>query len=175
MRLAEVLRDKRAEVVEKWVDAIVRTYPAVTAEFLKRKKDQFLNPVGHTIRTETAKIVEQLVEAEPSAESVGEFLDRLIRVRAIQDFTPAQALGFIFELKGIIRDVLGEELGVELLGELREMERRIDRLALLAFDIYVGCKEQVYQIRVKEIQNNTFMLLKRAGMLVELDQPNPDS
>ena len=36
-------------------------------------------------------------------------LDGIIRIRSIQDFTPSEAVGFIFDLKTVIRGVVDAE------------------------------------------------------------------
>jgi hypothetical protein len=47
-------------------------------------------------------------------------------------------------------------------------------MGLVAFDVYMGCREQIYEIKVKEMQSNAFTLLKRAKILVEKPGPGPD-
>ncbi len=93
-------------------------------------------------------------------------VDRLVRVRAVQDMTASQALGFIPALKTILREEL-RELLKEDPEALRALEDRIDRLTLLAFDIYSGCKERLYQIRVEEIRTRTERLLKMANLVFD--------
>ena len=48
------------------------------------------------------------------------------------------------------------------------MESRIDDLALLAFDVYMNCREKLYEIKANEAKNQVSRLLKKAGMIVEL-------
>ena len=47
---------------------------------------------------------------ENSAEAMGPLLDKVIRIRAVQDFSPSSSLAFIFDLKKIARGVLEEEM-----------------------------------------------------------------
>ena len=54
------------------------------------------------------------------------------------------------------------------------MESRIDDLALLAFDIYMKCREKLYDIRANEAKNQVSRLLQRAGMLSEIPDKKPD-
>ncbi|MCB2187454.1 MAG: RsbRD N-terminal domain-containing protein [Deltaproteobacteria bacterium] len=182
MELSEFLAKKKGPVLDAWISAIVATYPEQTAQFLRRKKDRFLNPVGHTIQNETDNILEQLLLDEPDFEALTGFLDKLIRIRAIQDFTPAQALDFVFALKPIIRELV-EKAGMtdDLARQVLAMERRVDQLALLSFNIYMACREQIYQIRSKELANNTYMALRRAGVVMpgedaaELEEDSEDN
>jgi len=174
MKLKTILAKHKSAIVNQWVDSVVETYPAETAKFLKNKKDQYHNPVGHTILAETQNLFDQVLEGV-DREKATPFLDRIIRVRAIQDFDPSQALAFVFSLKYVIRRVVGSQIDTEALDqELVDLEASIDYLALVAFDIYMGCREQLYELKVKELQSNTFTLLRRAELLVEKPGPEPE-
>jgi hypothetical protein len=94
----------------------------------------------------------------------------MVKVRAIQDFRPSEAVAFAFGLKDIIREELGDAWGKkELHNELTAFNRRIDALALLVFDAYVKSREKVYELRVNEVKNRVSRLLKRANLLAELE------
>ncbi len=165
--LRPLLSEKRAEITNRWITALIETYPADAADFLKNRKNQFANPVGYTIAQEADAIVKGLAEGADLNELSGS-LDKIIRIRAVQDFKPSDALSFVYMLKGIVRDCLKKKMkNSGLKAELEEFDSFVDSLGLLAFDIYVGCKEQLYQIRVDEVKRNTYMLLKRAKLLVE--------
>jgi len=43
-----------------------------------------------------------------------------------------------------------------------EMHGRIDELALLAFDLYTKCREQMHEARVNEAKRRVFALERRA-------------
>ena len=47
--------------------------------------------------------------------------------------------------------------------QIRSFEQEIDKLANLGFDIYVSCREKLYEIRVNEIKNQTHMLVRRVN------------
>ena len=71
-------------------------------------------------------------------EAINSFLDPIIRIRAIQDFTPSRATSFILFLKQIIRETLGKEFqDPQVVTAFIDFESRIDDLCLMAFDIYV--------------------------------------
>ena len=84
---------------------------------------------------------------------LNDFLDKVIRIRAVQEFSPSQALAFVFSLKEVIREVLGKEIRENhLQDQLLLIEKRIDALALRAFDVYVSCREEVYELRINEVK-----------------------
>ncbi|HVO83851.1 MAG TPA: RsbRD N-terminal domain-containing protein [Syntrophobacteria bacterium] len=171
MDFARVLEGKKGVILDRWFDLVLETYPADTQRFLKKQKSRFGNPVAHEISQGIEGVFDQLVKGA-SEEAISPFLDRIVRVRAVQEFTPAQALGFIFGLKGLIREELA---GSTSPAELIECEARIDRLALLAFNIYMKCKEQIFQLRVDEVKNRVGALLRRAKLVCDLSETDTDN
>ncbi len=157
----------------RWLRAVLETYPEDARRFLGKQKDQFANPVGHTLSKELGELLVGLVKRrEP--EEVVPVLDRIVRVRAVQDFSPSQSLSFLFALKPIIRDAADKEIregGLE--GELEAMEAHIDEVVLWAVDVYVGCREKLYEIRANQLKNQVSGLLRRAGLTSEI--PSWDS
>jgi len=151
----------RALILGRWTDRILSTYPAESARFLGGERDRFANPVGTIIREEAGALVDAVLTGfDP--EAIRGPLDRVVRIRAVQEFTPAEALGFLFELKPVVREVIEEADGSGLgAGDLAEIESRVDRLVLLAMDIFVECRERIYEIRVNEIRNSSFKTLER--------------
>jgi hypothetical protein len=171
MRLENLLEQKKTTILKKWFDRIVQTYPADTSKFLKSQKDPFANPVGGTFKRGLEAVFDILVNGWDQ-EAVSSFLDPLIRIRAIQDFSPSQAVGFIFMLKTIVRDVLHKSKRNSYeLQELLEFELKVDELGLAAFNIYVNCREKIYELQASEMRKTTFSAFERAGLVVDV----PDS
>ncbi len=165
--LEALLRENQSAIVQKWFEAVLSTYPEDSARFLRSQKDQFANPVGTTFLQELTAVFEELSFGE-GAGAVRDFLDKIVRIRAVQDFSPASALAFVFDLKQAVRDLVwGKCADRELLEELARYEARVDDLALQAFNLYVECREQLYELRVREVKSSAFRLLKRAEMIVE--------
>ena len=150
--LESLLLQRRSAILKRWFDAILDTYPPDTHRFLKKQKDRFANPVGTTLFKEMEELYQEMLQGF-DREKLSAILDRIIRIRTVQDFSPSGAVGFLFSLKGIIRSEIHPEGDRVRQDELIELESRIDGLALLAFDIYMQCKERVFEIRVKETQN----------------------
>ena len=109
MKLATLLEQNRETILGKWFDLIAGSYPKATSEFLAKQADRFRNPVGHAIGASIGPIYDQVVSAMNRDELL-HALDGIIRIRAVQDFTPSEAVAFVFELKAVIRDVTDEQL-----------------------------------------------------------------
>ena len=174
MDLNHHLQEKRSHIIKKWCEVVLSSYPEQSQKFLRNQKDGIANPVGCTISEGIESIFDELLK-ESESDQVALFLDNIIRVRAIQDFTPSQAVSFIFGLKDIIREVLKDELQQgEILEELVSFESKIDGLALLCFDIYNQCRQKIFQIRVNEVRNESSRLLKLAGLVYEIPEFDED-
>lgn len=167
---------KRSSIVERWFDVILETYPEDTSKFLKKGKDPFANPVRHTILQGLEGVYDELLKEPESPEALNDFLDKVIRIRAVQDFSPSQALAFVFSLKGVIRDVLGKEIRENRLHDpMLLLETRIDALALRAFDVYMGCREEIYELRVSEVKRmreQALRLLERTDLVYQKRKKN---
>jgi hypothetical protein len=169
MSLKDILLGKKDVILASWFDRILDTYPAETAKFLKNQKDRFANPVGHTIHEGIEGIFQELLQGGEIEKASG-FLDAIIRVRAIQEFTAAQAVAFIFFLKSIIRDGIRDiPHTAELAEELTILESRMDSLVLIAFDIFMQCREKLYDIKANEMRNMTYRLLQQANLVTEIE------
>ena len=161
MGLKDLLARNRSAIVQKWFDRIVNTYPANSQNFIKEQKDRFSNPVGSTILRGIEGLFEELLR-DMDTGKVMEYLDPMIRIQAVQGFSPSEALSFIPSLKGIIREELkGEIQGTRVVEELSKFETRIDRITLLAFDHYMNCREKIYEIRLEELRNRSAEVMER--------------
>jgi putative component of toxin-antitoxin plasmid stabilization module len=49
--------------------------------------------------------------------------------------------------------------------QLLEIEARIDRLGLAAFDQYMACREKIYELKANEARDRTFRAFERAGLI----------
>lgn len=129
-------------ILEQWFARTAESYSPQSLPFIKGDADRFRNPVGHTLRESLASLLEQVLGGMDT-NSIAPALDAIIRIRAVQDLAASEAVGFVFRLKPIVRD-LAPEQDQATLGD------RVDQLALMAFDTYMRCREQVADIRVNE-------------------------
>ncbi len=107
--LKGLIQKNKSEIIKNWFAATIQTYAPDTAHFYKNQKDQFGNPVGSITSKGIAFLLDQLLNTfDPDA--IKAYLDPIIRIRAIQDFSPSQATGFILLLKKILRENLANEL-----------------------------------------------------------------
>ena len=156
MNLIEALKNKKEKILSAWVERTLDSYAA--PGFFKRSKDKFANPVGANIKEGLTKLYNLLLKgADP--EEFAEPLDQVIRIRAVQDFSPAQAVAPILELKWVVKQVFSADKECrELLSELDSFDCDVDRAALAAFDLYMKCREQLHRARIRELKSGSYIL-----------------
>jgi hypothetical protein len=133
-----------AEIVaERWIERTLASYPAEAHSLLSGELDPFRNPAGHVLKESLTTLARELL-GEMDEETIVPALDALVRLRAVQDFRPSGALHFIFDLRDAVAEVAGEVP--------RALESRIDELALMAFDQYMACRDQIAGLREKELR-----------------------
>jgi len=160
MPLKDHLHSRRAIIARRWLEKTLETYAPDASAFFEQQKDPFANPVGQALRTGTRALVDCLLDGM-DAEKICGCLEEIVKIRSIQDFTPAQAVSFVFSLRQVVREELGAELDPGRLDELAELDSRIDQMALFAFDIYAKCRERLYDIRVDEVKRTVSGLIRR--------------
>jgi len=122
--------------------------------------------VGHAVLRATEGLCDGALLESGRGEGVAEAIETLVRIRAVQSVSAAEAVGFAFQLKRAVRLELGDLLlGPELSREAVALEERIDGLAGLAFEVYVSCREQIAEIRVGEMRRRLASLIERMGGL----------
>jgi len=158
--LEQVLLSRKGAILAEWRCAVLATYAAETHAFLASEKDPFCNPVGHVLN-QTGDALFEIVMTGMERERAEEDLGDIVRVRAVQDFSPSRALSFVDAMRKAIRHealpMVVEETGFR---HLLCIESRLDEAMLVAVDLYVACKKRIDDIRVKEAKAEKERLLK---------------
>ena len=160
MTLKSLMQDRKVAILNRWLHETMATYASDTSNFLNKEKDPFANPVGHALRTGCRGVLDCLLEGI-EAEKVCRHLDEIIKIRAIQEFSPSQAVSFVFLLRKAIRTDLDESARTLYSAELAEIDADIDQIALFAFDIYSRCREQVSDLRINEVKRSVAAVIQR--------------
>lgn len=162
MRLPALLEQKRTGILKRWYSLIVESYPPDVSSFLTSEKDRFANPVRHTILTGLETLLNEITH-DASREMIISSLDKIIRIRAVQGFTPSQAVAFVFLLKTAVRDELDVDKKSEISDELSQLETKIDNLASLASEVYTRCRQDIDRIKAREAGSRRFIENRLTG------------
>jgi hypothetical protein len=163
--LADFLKKNRAAILNEWRNRTIETYHhPETQNFLKNQGNAFANPVGAAISGTVENLYDWLLgDSAFSREKAVFDLDCVVRIRAVQEFSPSDAVGFVFLLKAAVREALKKESNYQsMYGELLAFESKVDDLALMAFEVYAKCRDKLHEIRSMELRNRTSRILERA-------------
>ncbi len=156
MKLDEAFRNHREKIVDKWVEYTLSTYKS--SSFFIKEKDKFANPVGGNTREALNTLFGLLARNADPREFVAP-LETIMRIRAIQEFSASVAVGPIHAVKHITREVLEKDKERRhLVQELYDFEFAVDLAVLAAFDLYMQCRERLYQVRIQEIKSGNYIL-----------------
>lgn len=162
MSVHSQLVDHRGTISERWRTLTLRSYSEDAAGPIRKVRDEFRNPIGHAVSDSLDTLVEGLLGDTPVAEMRGT-LDRIVRIRAVQELSPSEAVGFVFHAKRAAREALPS--GSESDPALARFDARIDELALLAFEIWASCREQLLRVQRRAVARQSSQLARLAKRL----------
>ena len=58
--------------------------------------------------------------------------------------------------------------------DMSAFDAKVDELGLLAFDVYSRCRENLFEVRMKEVKDRTYRLLQRAEIIADVPPQKPD-
>jgi len=165
MSLAKLLASQKSVIVRQWFDLVIKTYPSDTQQFFKSQKDPFANPVGQTTFNGLQSLFGEILKGI-DRETVWPLLDPIVRIRAVQNFSPSEAVAFILDLKIIIRKVAGKALFAEpVLTDWIAFEHQVDALTLIGFDLYMTCREKIFALKADNERTKVLKAFTRAGLI----------
>ena len=154
--LSALLEEHKGTLVAKWLQEMLRTYPEPSVGFLSQEVDPFQNPVGHTLKEGLPILFDGIVQPM-AASKMQPVLDSIIRIRAVQDTSASTAVAFIFLIKRIIRAEFPTEC-TRFADEFAALEVRIDEMALLTFDLFMKCRDQILELKQNESRRMSFLV-----------------
>lgn len=161
--IGDLLKEQADTIVERWGKAVLSSYHSDAAVLFQRQRDPFANPIGSSVRKGTRGVFQAILNGMDPDE-LRSHLDTMVRIRAVQEFTPSQALSFIFALRSIIREQIPQlDADPRLHRERIELEEIIDRVALMAFEVYASCREELNDLRVTEMKRQVSWVFEKLG------------
>ncbi len=158
--MRQVLETKKDAVLERWLDDVVAAYPNEGGAFFRVRRNQFANPVGHSIREGTRAVLDGVLTGA-ALDAFRVPLAAMLRVRAVQEMSASQAVGFVLGLKRAIRAEAGEPENCARAEELVALEEAVDRVALLGFDLFTEVREELARVRIREMERHVSWITSR--------------
>ena len=153
MKIKDLLLENQTKLTDKWFKAIIDTYPAESDKLFIDIKDKFANPVGNAFREALPVIFESIV-GSAGDEETQKALAAVIRIRAVQDYTPAEAVSYLFILKDVLRsELIDKTESKKDLKAYLEIESNIDQAACITFGLYMEMKEKIFELKANQVKN----------------------
>ncbi len=151
------------KILSLWLNEFLKHHGLDTVAVSRTVDDRFLNPAGHIIKAATSSLFKAIMGEEIEQEKILRDMRELLRLQAIQQLSPAQALFPLVAVKEHIYDIVNSLLTTkEAFVQYKEITGRLDTLMLMAFDIFTQDKEDLYRIRIKEVKNAQSQILRFA-------------
>lgn len=161
MLIKDLLEEKKTELLAQWEDHVLSNYEPDTFAIFKGKQDQFANPVGHKVRVGLAELYDVICD-ESDREIETPVLGQLIKLRAVLDEPASQTVSFLFKFKELVRRQW-QKGKIEIpIDHWLEFDARVDAVALAVFDIFMASREQLYQVRLKDIKASRDIITSNA-------------
>jgi hypothetical protein len=149
----------RRAIAEAWLAKALDSYAPPTARFLREERDPFRNPVGHALAECIPALLDQLLgPMDPAV--VTPLLDRIVRIRAVQEASSQKALAIVAALRPALVEARGR--GVEP-AALAAADAPGDDLMNRAIDLYIRCRLELDEIRAREAGRRTRVLDRMAA------------
>ncbi len=162
MTIKQCLKDNHDILLKKWFHATIDTYPRQSAKILGKDVDRFDNPVGAVTRESLTDVL-HLLASDFTGDALEKALDPVIRIRAVQAFSAAEAVRFIFFLKDIGETVMDS-------ASVREFDRMVDQVVLAGFNRLMKCREDIFLLKAVESKRRIHAAFERAGLVQELKE-----
>lgn len=173
-RLKSVLQAYEEDLRAAWFERMLESYPEESRKYFKKVNRDFANPVGSNLHHSLSALLHELLQENPDADIINEQVQMILRIKAVQEVLPSQAVSFIPALKQIIEKNCGTALKKEgiSLEEWLDFYSDIDTVALYAFDSYSESRTLIYEMRLAQIKETNDILVKANLLDQALDMEN---
>ena len=163
MTLKDFLVKEKIAILDGWLDRALIVYPVDSRDFFRKTRDPFSNPIGSALREGIESLYPELLQPM-DPDRLGLILDPIMRIRAVEDLSPSRAISFIPSVKEVIKEALGDQILANVFWqEWLTLDGNIDQLTLQAFDIYMGYREKIHQLKNKELKGRAGKMAGERG------------
>ncbi len=163
MPLIHTCTQEQNTLLSKWIGDFLSHHGIGAVGVSRTVNDQFLNPVGHTVKAAITIIYQATIGEDIDSDELKKSVYELVRIQAVQALSPAQALLPIVQLKTHLYTLLEKQIkSSDDFVEYKTMADRLDTILLMAFDMYAQDKEVLYKVRVQELKSAQSQILRFA-------------
>ncbi len=142
----------RNEILLAMTQGLYEPYSPEAVSSFRRKVDPFENPIGSTFGRSASIIADGIASGMPP-KAFRQTFDDMIRIRAVQGISPSEVMSFLFAVRKALSAVTaGRGDDYLSVSDLVEINEWIDGAIALCMDIYMECRENIFNLKVMEIK-----------------------
>lgn len=142
----------RNEILLAMTQGLYEPYSPEAVTSFRRKVDPFENPIGSTFGRSASIIADGIASGMPP-KAFRQTFDDMIRIRAVQGISPSEVMSFLFAVRKALNSVTaGSGDDYLSVSDLAEINQWIDGAIALCMDIYMECRENIFNLKVMEIK-----------------------
>ena len=172
-QLKKILQAHEEDLLNAWFEKMLDSYPKESRKYFRKINSEFTNPVGANLHNSLEELLHTLISDAPNAEIVNENVNLILRIKAVQEVLPSQAVSFVPALKQVVEHVCGKALKDAKVNvdEWLDFYSDIDTVSLYAFDSYCESRELIYKMRLDQIRQTNDILVRAelVDQALELD------
>ena len=104
-QLKKILQAHEEDLLNGWFEKMLDSYPKESRKYFKKVNSEFTNPVGANLHNSLKELLHTLISDAPNAEAVNENVNLILRIKAVQEVLPSQAVSFVPALKQVVESV----------------------------------------------------------------------
>jgi len=143
--IVHLIREKRQIVLDQWQGYVLSLFPVTMKS---------ATPIAQAIESGLGDVLDSF-ETTPEKRTAA--LSGVIRILAVQSFSPSKSMSVFFALRSILREIGGSEKRQIKQKHWDEFQTSMEHLTLEAFDSYMVHREKIYQLKVDESLRQSFM------------------
>jgi len=142
----------RDEILMALMEGLYEPYSPEAATSFRRKVDPFENPIGSTFGRSASIIADGMAAGMPPR-AFRQTFDDMIRIRAVQGISPSEVMSFLFAVrKALAAGTAGSGDDSLQASDIAEINEWIDCAIALCMDIYMECRENIFNLKVMELK-----------------------
>jgi hypothetical protein len=153
MEANQYLEKARDSILDEWRTRTLDADP--NGKYLRKANlGPFTNPLGHTVTKEIEVIFDGIL-GQGDSSLIEAALDGIIRIKAVQGTSASEALSFLRIGREIFRRECTKGQVLDS-ATMTEIENTFEDILFRGFDIYMGCREQLWNIKMDELKRNNY-------------------
>lgn len=140
-----IIRENRETILKRWLEFGLDLFSGKMAPG---------TPISEALADGMGMMLDGFAE---DGERCREGVSRVTRILAVHPFRPSRSLSLFPELRSILQETGGSE------GDAPFCTERIEAILFEAFDLFMGHRETIYQLKVEESRSKMHMLLRSTG------------